>query len=198
MKLIGLTGGIGTGKSTVSEYLIELGYKVIDADKISREIVEPNSETLNKIAKEFGDEILLQDGSLNRKKLADIVFSDPDKKALLDSIMHTKIIDIIIERAKSYDNEKFVFLDVPLLYETNMDELVDMVWVVDADEETRINRIMIRDKLTREQAIDRINNQMSQSEKVKKADYVIDNSGDKYTLYNQINNILNLIEESEQ
>ncbi len=73
-----------------------------------------------------------------------------------------------------------------------------MVWVVDADEETRINRIMIRDKLTREQAIDRINNQMSQSEKVKKADYVIDNSGDKYTLYNQINNILNLIEESEQ
>jgi dephospho-CoA kinase len=193
MQLIGLTGGIGTGKSTVSEYLMKMGYKVIDADKISREIVEPNSETLKEIAKVFGEEILLEDGSLNRNRLADIVFTNPDKKVLLDRIMHAKIIDIIMKRAKSYDKEKVVFLDVPLLYETNMDQLVDKVWLVDADIEARISRIMNRDELTREQVIDRINNQMSQAEKIKKADIVIDNSGDKSALYKQINKILNEI-----
>ncbi len=193
MQLIGLTGGIGTGKSTVSEYLMKMGYKVIDADKISREIVEPNSETLKEIAKVFGEEILLEDGSLNRNRLADIVFTNPDKKVLLDRIMHAKIIDIIMKRAKSYDKEKVVFLDVPLLYETNMDQLVDKVWLVDADIEARISRIMNRDELTREQVIDRINNQMSQAKKIKKADIVIDNSGDKSALYKQINKILNEI-----
>ena len=193
MQLIGLTGGIGTGKSTVSEYLMKMGYKVIDADKISREIVEPNSETLKEIAKVFGEKILLEDGSLNRNRLADIVFTNPDKKVLLDRIMHAKIIDIIMKRAKSYDKEKVVFLDVPLLYETNMDQLVDKVWLVDADIEARISRIMNRDELTREQVIDRINNQMSQAKKIKKADIVIDNSGDKSALYKQINKILNEI-----
>jgi dephospho-CoA kinase len=107
--------------------------------------------------------------------------------------MHAKIIDIIMKRAKSYDKEKVVFLDVPLLYETNMDQLVDKVWLVDADIEARISRIMNRDELTREQVIDRINNQMSQAEKIKKADIVIDNSGDKSALYKQINKILNEI-----
>ena len=174
---------------------MKMGYKVIDADKISREIVEPNSETLKEIAKVFGEKILLEDGSLNRNRLADIVFTNPDKKVLLDRIMHAKIIDIIMKRAKSYDKEKVVFLDVPLLYETNMDQLVDKVWLVDADIEARISRIMNRDELTREQVIDRINNQMSQAEKIKKADIVIDNSGDKSALYRKLINTMKFREQ---
>lgn len=191
MILIGLTGGIGSGKSTVSEYLTKRGYKVLDADKVSREIVEPGSETLLKIKEAFGEEILNSDGSLNRRKLGGIVFSDPVKKAILENIMHKKIIEILLDRAKMLSDEKIVFIDAPLLFEAKLDKYVDSVWVVDADNETRIKRIMERDNLPKEEIQKRIDMQFSGIKKIRKANYVLDNSSEKENLYRQIDRILN-------
>ena len=155
MQIIGLTGGIGAGKSTVTERLTKLGYKVIDVDKIAREIVQPGEKTLLDLEEAFGRDIIL-DGTLDRKKLAYIAFSNFDKKVLLDRLMHGKINEIVKERIANYEKEEFlnigpegsaplrhsiVFLDAPLLIETGLDKLVDKIWVVDADEGIRKSRI---------------------------------------------------------
>jgi dephospho-CoA kinase len=191
MKLIGLTGGIGTGKSTVSDYLIQKGYRVLDADKVAKEIVSPNSEILIQLKDTFGKEILYEDGTLNRKKLADIIFSNPEKKAILDKLMHKKIIEVLLKKATSFSGEKVVFIDAPLLYESNLDLYLDKVWVVDADDEIRIQRVIQRDQLTREEIIKRIQNQMSRKEKLRRADCIINNSTNKVDLYKQIDKLLN-------
>lgn len=191
MKLIGLTGGIGTGKSTVSDYLIQKGYRVLDADKVAKEIVSPNSEILIQLKDTFGKEILYEDGTLNRKKLADIIFSNPEKKAILDKLMHKKIIEVLLKKTTSFSGEKVVFIDAPLLYESNLDLYLDKVWVVDADDEIRIQRVIQRDQLTREEIIKRIQNQMSRKEKLRRADCIINNSTNKVDLYKQIDKLLN-------
>jgi dephospho-CoA kinase len=191
MKLIGLTGGIGTGKSTVSDYLIQKGYRVLDADKVAKEIVSPNSEIFIQLKDTFGKEIVYEDGTLNRKKLADIIFSNPEKKAILDKLMHKKIIEVLLKKAISFSGEKVVFIDAPLLYESNLDLYLDKVWVVDADDEIRIQRVIQRDQLTREEIIKRIQNQMSRKEKLRRADCIINNSTNKVDLYKQIDKLLN-------
>jgi dephospho-CoA kinase len=191
MKLIGLTGGIGTGKSTVSDYLIQKGYRVLDADKVAKEIVSPNSEIFIQLKDTFGKEIVYEDGTLNRKKLADIIFSNPEKKAILDKLMHKKIIEVLLKKATSFSGEKVVFIDAPLLYESNLDLYLDKVWVVDADDEIRIQRVIQRDQLTREEIIKRIQNQMSRKEKLRRADCIINNSTNKVDLYKQIDKLLN-------
>lgn len=207
MKIIGLTGGIGAGKSTVSDYLVSLGYHVLDADKISREIVEPGSDALIELVSVFGREILLGDGSLNRKRLGKIVFSDPEKKAILDKLMHTRILEIIREKIiliqeeaehKPVDigslnnpfREKVIFIDAALLYETGLDKEVGKVWVVDVDDEARINRIMERDGLTRTDIQGRMASQMAREEKNRRADEILDNSGERKALYMQIDTLL--------
>jgi dephospho-CoA kinase len=207
MKVIGLTGGIGSGKTTVSDYLISLGYHVLDADKIAREIVEPGSDALIELVSVFGEGILLEDGSLNRKKLGKIVFSNPEKKALLDKLMHTRILQIIRDRILQFQEDvkespivvdslenpflkKVIFIDAPLLYETGLDKEVGKVWVVDVDDEARINRIMERDGLSRADVQDRIASQMTRAEKNKRADEILDNSGERKALYNQIDQLL--------
>jgi dephospho-CoA kinase len=207
MKIIGLTGGIGSGKSTVTEHLTAKGFHVLDADKIARELVLPGSEMLIQLAAEFGDDIICDDGSLNRKKLGSIVFSDADQKNKLDSLMHTRILELIHDRILQYreDAEKaaevasdheqgarfrVVFIDAPLLFETGLYQSVSEVWVIDADDETRISRIMERDGLKREEIQKRIDMQMARDEKIRRADVILDNTGDQASLFRQIDGLL--------
>ncbi len=196
MKIIGLTGGIGSGKSTVTDYLIARGFPVLDADKIAREIVLPGSEMLIQLVSVFGKTILMQDGSLDRKKLGAIVFSDTEKKKTLDGLMHTRILELIHDRILQYREDsvhKVIFIDAPLLFETGLDKSASEIWVIDVDEETRIKRIMERDGLKREDIAMRISNQMTRDEKNKRADVILDNTGDQETLYQQIEQLLQKI-----
>lgn len=210
MKIIGLTGGIGSGKTTVSDYLISKGYHVLDADQIAREIVLPGSEMLIRLSAVFGEEIIAEDGSLNRKKLGNIVFSDAEKKKTLDSMMHTEILELIHERihqfrekteaaAESAIDPEFrsrngvIFIDAPLLFETGLHESVSEIWVVDADDETRIKRIMERDGLKREEILKIISSQMARNEKNRRADIILDNTGDQKALYRQLEELLKKI-----
>lgn len=183
--VIGITGGIGSGKSTVTQYLISKKYKVIDADKISHEVTRGQTDTVKELAKAFGICILKEDGTLNRKKLAEIAFADPKKKDLLQKIVTDRVVKQIKEDVKT-STEKIIFLDVPLLFETGLDSITDKIWLVSADENVRIKRVMERDGITEEQVKDRMNCQMPEKEKMKRAHVVIDNSGDRQFLYNEI------------
>lgn len=183
MSVIGLTGGIGTGKSTVSRYLEKKGFEIIDADQIGKDIVEPGSPLLDRLSEAFGAEFVV-DGVLQRKKLGAYVFESAERKAKLDEIMMGTIISIIKDRASSCIGN--CIIDAPLLYEVGLDSECDKVFVVDADMEVRIQRVMARDGISRQEIIDRINNQMGAAEKAARADVVLDNSGDKEELYRQI------------
>lgn len=191
--LIGLTGGIGAGKSTVSEYLIKKGYPVLEADSVAREIVEPGTETLQALAAAFGTYIINSDGSLNRKRLAETAFSDPKKKKKLDEIMHGKVIEILLNRAEKIE-EPVVFIDVPLLFESGMDRYVDQIWLVTASDDVRISRVMARDGIERADVEKRMLYQMKNDEKATKSHVILDNSKGKEYLYSQINQIIKRIE----
>ena len=197
MKLIGLTGGIGAGKSTVSDYLKQKGYPVLDADLVAREIVEPGTETLSELSRAFGEEILNPEGSLNRGVLAKIVFTDANKKLLMDRIMHGKVIDILLSRAKAMTDEPVVFIDVPLLFETGMDRYMDQVWMVDADEDVRIQRVMNRDGSSMEDVRKRIQYQSGRDEKIQKSHVILNNCCDRKILYEQIDERLSELWENE-
>lgn len=194
MKVIGLTGGIGSGKSTVSEYLKIKNISIIDADAISREIVISGSKmsALDELVNAFGSSILSNDGTLDRKKLASKAFSTKENKELLDTIMLGKIVSIIlkrIEEAKMLDLMQVV-IDAPLLFEADLAQYCDEIWVVDASDEVRINRVMSRDGATKEEVIARIKTQTTTEEKKLKATHILDNSTTKEALYNQIDEIL--------
>lgn len=179
MHIIGLTGGIASGKSTVSQLLQETGAYIIDADEIAHIIVEPGQPALQDIQETFGTGVLLPDGALDRKKLGEIIFNNPEARKNLDSITHDRIkieIEKAIEKA-AQDGYNIVVLDIPLLIEANWQYMVDVVWVVYIDRETQVNRLMERDSLTRAEALARIQSQLSLDEKKRYADIVIDNSG---------------------
>lgn len=193
MIIIGLTGGIGSGKSTVSAYLAEnTGIPVIDADKIAHDITEPGQPTLTRLEEAFGSGIIRADGTLDRKKLAGIVFSSQEKKELLDRITHGAIREQINREIEAADREQkpAVILDVPLLMETGMDAQCDAVWVVTADMKVRIDRVSARDNIGEEEINARIARQMSDGERFSRADEIIDNSGDKETLYREIKRLV--------
>ncbi|MDR7867920.1 MAG: dephospho-CoA kinase [Sporomusaceae bacterium] len=180
MRVIGLTGGIASGKSTVSRILRELGARVIDADAIAREVVEPGRPALAEIVAWLGGDILLADGSLNRAKLGELVFADSAARAALESITHPRITAAAKEALAAAEREgcAVAVLDVPLLYEAGWDRYVDEVWVVYVDAATQLSRLTARDSLTAPQAAARVAAQMSLEEKARRADIVIDNSGD--------------------
>jgi len=191
IKVIGLTGGIGSGKSTVSKYFAGKGYAVIDADIIAREIVVPGAPALRKLVSVFGTEILNDDGTLNRKKLAGIVFKDDVLRGRMNEIMHGEILRIMKERiaglsASGYNG--IVFLDIPLLFETDSELTLKMdeIWFVDAEEEIRAARVTERDGISRQDALNIINSQMSSEEKRKRAHKVIENSGSEEELYQKL------------
>jgi len=192
MRIIGLTGGIGSGKTTVSEYLSNKGFPVIDADKVSREIVEPGMKATKAIELEFGIDMINLDGSLNRKKLGNAVFSDREMLYRLNRITHIEILDKIKMKIMELKNNNatLVFIDAPLLFETGFDSLVDETWVIDAPESLRIERVNSRDSMSVENIKSRIKNQMEQHLKNKKATVVIDNSLGMEELYKNIDQLI--------
>lgn len=177
--IIGLTGSIGTGKSTIAKKLIERNIPVIDADLIAREVVEPGKEAYEKIVETFGEEILQEDQTLDRKKLGAIVFEDEMKRKALNEIVHPAIRKEMLAQRDAYMKQKepCVVLDIPLLYESKLTHFVEKVIVVYTDREVQLERILNRDHITKEEALQRINAQIDVKEKAKWADAVIDNNG---------------------
>lgn len=178
--IVGLTGGVSSGKSLVAEELKRLGAAVIDADRIARDIVLPGESAYNDVVREFGEGILSKDGSINRAALANIVFSDPEKLKRLNRITHPPIIRKIVEELESCREEHpdvIIVLDAPLLVEVGLHRTVDKVIVVYADEDTRIKRLKEKNNLTAEEARRRINAQIPLPKKLEYADFVIDNNG---------------------
>lgn len=192
MFIIGLTGGIGSGKTAATQYLRSKGIHVIDTDDISREIVYPGSKALKQIVKHFGQEIIYEDGSLNREALAQIVFSDNSQLAILNGIMHPLIINEIKKRLKKI-KDKIVVIDAPLLIETSLNTMCDAVWVIDVPEKIQIERIKKRDNLHETDITMRIQTQIRRKERNKYADVIIDNSKDLQHLYEQIDKTLELV-----
>lgn len=179
MLLVGLTGGIATGKSLVSEILRGLGAYIIDADKIAREVVEPQKPAWLEIVEFFGKDIINKDKAINRKRLGEIVFNDPAKKRILEEIVHPRVIEEENRMVKEYLKIKpdgIVIIDAALLIEAGSHKRVDKLIVVYADKETQAKRLMERDGLSRTDADKRISSQMPLDKKVKMADFVIDNS----------------------
>jgi len=196
--VIGLTGGIASGKSTVSAMLRDLGLNVLDADKVAREIVEPGQRAYNDIVREFGPQVVAPDGSLDRKVLGDLVFSQPELRMRLNQITHPRLWEVFDHRMKEMPpGTRIVIWDVALLLETNMDRRVDEVWLVWVDEARQIERLMKRDSLSEAEAESRLRAQMSIGDKMKRADRLIDNRGSveetRATVtrfYNQLDNFL--------
>ena len=200
MKIIGLTGGIGAGKSTVTEILIKEGYPVIDADRISRKITEKGSPVLEKIAGVFGNDMILPGGELDRKKLASLVFSDSEKRLRLEEITTKEVVRIIsekLDRMKSRGQTGSVFVDAPLLFESGADRLTDLVWTVDADISVRVERVCARDGATPQEVRDRIDAQMSSRRRAERSAEVIDNSKGKEELCRQVKELLKKYAETE-
>lgn len=196
MLLVGLTGGIGSGKSTVAAMLLERGAELIDADEISREIVEPGEEAWGKIVEHFGDEILREDGRLDRDKLAAIVFADEAQRSVLNQITHPRVMDRMAQRmAVLADTDAIVVCDVPLLTERGSQNLFQIIVVVEAAEEVRIERLMDSRGYTREQAVERIQAQASSDERRAIADVVIENDGDLDALVAQVDALWQRLQE---
>ena len=177
MLVLGLTGNIGCGKSSVSNIFIKKGIDVIDEDIEARKIFD-DKELLNKVFSTFGDSIKNEDGSLNRKALGNIVFNDDEKLIELNNLTHPKIKQNILSQVSKYKEQgkKIVVIDAALLIEDDYLPYIDKLVLVTCREDIQIERIKNRDNCTEEEAISRINSQMSQSEKSKFADYTIDNS----------------------
>ena len=176
--VIGLTGGIASGKSTVSAKLKELGAAVIDADLLARDVVRKGEIAYNKIVQCFGEDILLPGGDIDRKKLGNIVFSDKEKLELLNSITHPEIINRMKERIQELKAEgaKVIVVDAAILIEMGLHKYVDSVWVLSVDRETQLKRLAERDKYDYREAENRINSQFTNEVRKKYADVVIDNS----------------------
>ncbi|EAD7602722.1 dephospho-CoA kinase [Listeria monocytogenes] len=177
-KTIGLTGSVATGKSTVSNMIQQVGIPLVDADIAARKVVEPGTEGLKEIVAYFGEEILLADGTLNRAKLGEIIFKDKEKREKLNEITHPRVKDYMLEARERFfrAGEELVFFDIPLLFESHLESLVDQIVVVWTTPETELKRLMERNNITKEDALRRIESQMGIDEKARKADFVIDNN----------------------
>ena len=173
-KKIGLTGGIASGKTTVSDCFKKLGTQVIDADIISHEVTEPSGSAFDEILSEFGSEILDEKGLINRKKMRAIIFNDPSQKKILENIIHPKVRDEMFQRINKSDDH-YLIVSVPLLVETGMHQIMDRNLLVDCSEDTQIERLMHRDKITLNEAKAILKNQASRSDRKKIADDLIVN-----------------------
>ena len=193
---IGITGSIACGKSTVSDYLIAKGYTVIDADKLGHVALTSN-DIKRKLAEKFGDEIL-ENNEINREKLGKLVFGNNDNLKILNSIIHPKIKELILKLQEEYKDEELVFLDIALLYEANFVDLVEKVIVVYADEEVQLERLMTRNSLSKEEALKRIESQMSPQEKASLGDFVINNSYSKEDTFQQIEEIIERLKRGDK
>ncbi|AYV67431.1 MULTISPECIES: dephospho-CoA kinase [Niallia] len=190
--IVGLTGGIASGKSTISSYYQSLNIPIIDADIESRLAVEKGEPAYLKIASHFGKGVLHSDGTLNRQKLGEIIFSNEEERRVLNSIVHPDVRRRMDEKQKKAveSGEKVVILDIPLLFENKLNHTVDRTILVYVDQDTQITRLMKRNDLSYEQALKRINAQMPLQEKLALADEVINNNGSMEESIQQANRIL--------
>ena len=180
--LVGLTGGIATGKSTVSAMFRNLGAEIIDADRLARDVVAPGEPALAEIARVFGPHVLLPDGSLDRKALGTVVFADAEQRRTLERITHPAIRERFARRLADLESARFtgvVLFDAAVLVESGNHRNMDRLVVVVTDEATELARLMARDGLAHEEALARVRSQLPVAEKAKLADHVIDNTGDR-------------------
>ena len=193
--IIGITGSIACGKSLVSNYLQEKGYTIIDADKIGHMALE-NDEVKKQLVNKFGKSIL-KDNEVNRVTLGKLVFENNENLKELNNIIHPQIRKNISEQIQVHKNEKLVFVDVPLLFEAKFDDLVEKIIVISLDEKIQLERLMNRNSLSKEEALQRIKSQIPVREKEKLGDYVVDNSSTQENTYNQVDRILEKLKLGE-
>jgi len=176
--IIGLTGSIASGKSTVANMLKEMNFPIVDADQVARVVVEPGKPALQEIVKQFGEDILLEDGNLNRQKLGGIIFHNPSKRAVLNDIMHPAIRKEMLSQRDFWVEQgaKVVIMDIPLLFESKLQHFVEKILVVSVLEDTQLTRLMERNQLSEEDAKARISSQLPLSVKEAGADAVIYNN----------------------
>ena len=188
MKIVGLTGGISSGKSTVSSYLKQLKIPVIDADEVARKVVEPNSQGAREIRKTFGSDVFEEDGSLNRQKLGALIFSNTENRQKLDDLLQPLIKIMILDEIEAYrqKEENMIVLDLPLLFEKQYEELCEEIIVVYIPRELQLERLMRRNQYTKQEALSRIDSQLSIEEKRKRATVLLDNQGTIQQLYQQV------------
>lgn len=189
--IIGLTGGIGSGKTTVANIFAELGITLVDADIVAREVVQQGSLGLNNIVEHFGEQVLLADGSLNRARLREIIFQDDSERLWLNSLLHPMIRQTMLAQCKEAQSD-YVIMVVPLLFENGLDRLVDRTLLVDISPELQQQRTVARDAVTAEQVKNIIGSQASRAEKLSKADDVIDNQGEISALKCKVQALHNL------
>ncbi|MCH4461708.1 dephospho-CoA kinase [Staphylococcus haemolyticus] len=190
-KVIGLTGGIATGKSTVSELLTAFGFKVVDADIAARKAVAKGTKGLEQVRAAFGDSAVTEEGEMDRKYVGEIVFNHPEKRLELNDIVHPIVREIMEEEKQSYLNQGYdVIMDIPLLFENELQNTVDEVWLVYTSESIQIERLMERNQLSLEDAKARVYSQISIDKKSRMADHVIDNLGDKLELKQNLEQLL--------
>ena len=193
---IGITGSIACGKSTVTDYLIEKGYTIIDADKLGHVALTSN-DVKRKLTEKFGDNIL-ENNEISREKLGRLVFGNDDNLKILNSIIHPKIRELILKLQKEHKDENLVFLDIALLYEANFVDLVEKVVVIYVDEKVQLERLMTRNFLSMEEALMRIESQMKAKEKASLGDYVINNSYSKEDTFRQIDKIIKKLKRGDK
>jgi len=182
MFIVGLTGGIASGKSLVARVFKDLGAHVIDADRIVHDLLEPEQPACQEVLDHFGKDILLPNGGIDRRKLGEIVFNDPEKRTWLNSCLHPKVFNVYttqVQHLHCRQPDAIVIFNAALLIETGYHRKMDRIVVIYADMEQQIKRLSLRDKFTREQALARIMSQMPLAEKRTQADYVIDNTGNR-------------------
>lgn len=181
MITVALTGGIASGKSTVCRLLEEKGARILDSDQLAREVVLKETPAWREIVDHFGHDVLGPDGEINRQRLADIVFNDPEQRAFLNRITHSRIFQLMADRLHDLEveptGEKVVILDIPLLIETKVGGIFDYIIVVDADPEVQVERLVMDRSTSAEEAWSRIRSQAPRAERLEFADFVIQNEG---------------------
>lgn len=190
--IIGLTGSIASGKSTVSQMLQELGYPVVDADLVARQVVEPETDTLRNIQQAFGPEVIREDGSMDREKVGSIIFNDPASRKKLNDIIHPAIRQEMLRQRQAHLDAGFetVIMDIPLLFESKLQHMVDKILVVSVSEEEQLRRLVERNNFTEKDARARIASQLPMSVKEAGADEVLDNNGTVENTRRQLMRIL--------
>ena len=190
-RIIGITGGIASGKSTVTEFLRQQGYQVIDADQVVHELQEPGGRLYQALLSAFGPAILQEDGRLNRPNLGAMIFGDPELLAQSSQIQNQIIREELAHRRDLLaETEDFFFMDLPLLFELQYEDWFDQIWLVDVTEETQLSRLMTRNGLSQEEAEKRIAAQLSLQEKRKRADVLIKNNGNLEDTLAQVGQLL--------
>ena len=190
-KVIGLTGGIASGKSTVSELLSAHGFKIVDADIASRQAVEKGTKGLERVKEAFGEQAIDENGEMNRAYVGEVVFNQPEKRLELNEIVHPIVREIMEKEKAQYLSEGYhVIMDIPLLFENNLQDTVDEVWLVYTSESIQIDRLMERNNISMEEAKARVYSQISIDKKRRMADREIDNRDTKLELKQNLERML--------